>query len=298
MTDRADAVLHAAAARISVGETTAVAELTLCTRGDRVLLLGDTEALMAAITGVPLGAHVPRLSGGSLAVAGHDVATGAHRVVAGLAAFDPPLPMDWIVAEYLIWHARLGGASKAAAKTLARDALVTLELLAMATRPLSSTSLVQRRAVVLASALLGKPPLLVLDKPLDGLDEAAAGWLLELLARATADCSAIVSASNVRPNTSSGRLASTATDICLLRAGVLLTNAEPAELLCGAKMFEVTVRHNAGALRDALATRGLELQGGPCHFSLTVPDDMCASDILVAASEARATVVSCVPLLG
>jgi ABC-type multidrug transport system ATPase subunit len=291
-------VLAAQAARIAVADTTSISELTLSTHGARVLMVGATESLMASLTGVPMNdGGGARVVAGSLLLLGRDVARGDHREVAGLMAFEPPMPMSWNAAEYLHWRARLRGISEGMAAAV-HAVLNELELERLLHRRLDSLNPEERRALRLAAALLGEPAVLVLDQPLRGLDERAAAWLLELLARATAERAAIVSIADIAPGSMSGELANSASDVCLLRDGQLLLHADPRDLFAEARVFELTVRSHADELRDALERRGIELRGGPKHFWLSAPANMGVGDVLHAASEARAAVVSCVPLLG
>src|SRR5699024_3666922 len=97
-------LLAASEARIAVDGVTAIDRLTLATEGDHVLVAGDTRALFAAITGVPLADPAApegddgALPGeafvvaGTLSVAGHSVAERAHLATIGAAPLDPPLP--------------------------------------------------------------------------------------------------------------------------------------------------------------------------------------------------------------
>ena len=106
-----------------------IESLDLQTRGDRVVVLGAAESLLAALCGAPRGAAVgepddlARVVGGSLQVLGRDVASGAHREVMGFAPLDPPLPGSWSVEDYLGWGLRLGGVPRRRAGALALAAL-------------------------------------------------------------------------------------------------------------------------------------------------------------------------------
>ena len=84
----------------------------------------------------------------------------------------------------------------------------------------------------------------------------------------------------------------------MLRDGELVLQATPSSMLAGARCYELTVVAGADALREALARRGVELNGGPQHFSVTLPGELGPSDVLAAAASARASVVGCLPLIG
>jgi len=87
-------VLEAEGARVAVDGATAIEELSLQSRGQRVLLLGDAAALLAVLTGAPLGraAGEPseptgraRLVRGELRLRGRDVGKGKHHAAVGSA---------------------------------------------------------------------------------------------------------------------------------------------------------------------------------------------------------------------
>jgi ABC-type multidrug transport system ATPase subunit len=292
---------------VVVDGASAVRELTLRSRGDRVLLVGQTEPLMGLLTGAPLSlderrspsaSGVARLASGTLRVAGHEVRKKAHLRAVGVAPRDPPLPSQWVGLDYLRWSARLRGAGRRASGVQAEAALEALGIGELRRRMLSAMSRPQRQALGLARALLGEPDTIVIDEPLHDLDGDAAALMLQLLDRACAGRAVLLSLPRVQPAATQSSLARSASDVCVIRDGRLLLHASPDELFASARLYEVTVAHGAEALRSTLASRGAELEGGPTHFSARTPATMGAGDILAAAAEARAAVVSCQPLLG
>ncbi len=300
--------LEAEDAHIVVGGTTMMAGLSLQTRGDRVLLVGSTDALVAAITGVPRSpsgdgpAPPARVVAGSLRVAGAEVGSGEHRARCGVAPLDPLLPPSWSVLEYLTWGARLGGASKDAARALGHRALERLGLAALGRQRLRKLGRLDRRTVILALSVVRDPPVILLDDPLASLEDDELTAVLTLMAAAAESRAAIIAVPQLRAPRPAAHLARTATDVCLFRGGELVLTTEPARLFDAATVheatvYEVTVSEGAEGLRQALADRGFDLQGGPEHFSVSLPGDRGASDVLAAAAEARAAVTACVPLL-
>ncbi|MBW2458125.1 MAG: ABC transporter ATP-binding protein [Deltaproteobacteria bacterium] len=295
--------LEAQDARIVVGDTTVMTGLSLQTRGDRVLLVGSAEALVAAIIGVPGrprgdGPDPPaRVVDGSLRVGGAEVATGEHVARCGVAPLEPLVPPGWSVQEYLGWGARLGGVSKGETKALAHRALERLGLGALRRRRLRTLDRLERRGVTLALAIVRDPLVIVVDDPLASLDDDEVTAALTVMAAAAEGRAAIIAVPQLTAPSPAAHLARTATDVCLFRGGELVLTAEPARLFGAATIYEVTVKEGGEALRRALAERGLDLRGGPEHFSVSLPGDRGTSDVLAAAAEARAAVTSCVPLL-
>jgi ABC-type multidrug transport system ATPase subunit len=289
-------LLEARALRVVLGGAVIVEDLTLTTRGDRVLLVGGARGIMATLSGVPHGStsEQARVAGGSLTVLGCDVASGAHRTVAGFAPLDPPIWPRFTVMEYLAWHARLCGYAKRAARARALAVLQLLKLEEGRRRRLAGLPLVARRALAIAAALVNEPKALVIDNPFEELDTQAQDYMQELIARASAGRATLLAFPELAAAPAS--LLQSATDVCVLRDGRLVTQGEPAALFGGARLFEVAIARGADALRAELSHDGLTLEGGPVHFVLRIPEGRTATDVLAAASRARAAVVRCMPV--
>lgn len=304
-------VLFASHARIAVDDAVAADDLSVITRGDRVLFVGDVTVLFAALSGVPLLAatHEPppaetplageaRVVGGEVRLHGHDVATQEHLAVAGFAPLDPPVPRTMTALAYVAWAARLAGARPRAAPEMASAALRRVGLESAASRPAAALGLAERRALQLAKAIVHAPPVLVAEAPLDRLEGAAASFVAGALSAATEGRRALLSARRIDPATPEGALARAASHLVLIGESGVLAEGSPAELAGSARIYRLTVASNAEALQLALATRGLVLSRGPVHFTVALPEGTTTAAVLAAASEARAAVVEMVPLLG
>ncbi|RMG97134.1 MAG: ABC transporter ATP-binding protein [Deltaproteobacteria bacterium] len=136
--------------------------------GERVGLLGPNGAGKSTLMRLCCG--VLALQRGSIEVCGFDVRHDRleARARIGYLPETAPLPPELKVVEYLRFRARLRGLSRpaeAAAEVLDRTATGHV-----ADRLIGHLSRGYRQRVGLADALLGDPPLLILDEPTVGLD--------------------------------------------------------------------------------------------------------------------------------
>jgi ABC-2 type transport system ATP-binding protein len=302
------AVIAALDARISVDGAVAIDRLTLVTQGDRVVLAGDPAALLAAITGASLspGASIEddELPGeayviaGSLLVAGRDVASGAHTAAIGAALLDPPLPPSWSAEEYVTWGARLGGAPRRAARELAAQAIARVGLFAVRKRAASGLSIPERRALCLAQAAVLSPEVLIAEAPLSGLSGDAAALVIAALGAVTEGRRAVITASRLDPASPEGALCRGADHLIVLAGGEVALEGPPGELFAGARVYSLMVSRNATLLQAELASRGIDLRGGPIRFSAALPEGTSTRDILLSAQAANAAVVELVPVIG
>jgi len=314
-------LLRARDARIAVDDVVAMDRLTFDAPGDRVLLAGEVSELVAVLTGVPLAARArrdvseelpgeARVVGGSLFVAGRSV--GSHLaasgdakgrsiagagVVCGTAPLDPPLPADWTAEDYVAWSARLSGASARAARELAGPALARVGLGALRRRPLGALAIPERRALLLAHAIVTSPEVLIAEAPLSGLEGSAFDFVLAAVAAATEGRRAILSGARLDPGAPESVLARGASYVVVLLAGEVALEGKPSELFSAATIFGLTIRSNAEPFRAELASRGIALRGGPRRFSAALPEGATSTDILAAARASGAALVELVPLV-
>jgi ABC-2 type transport system ATP-binding protein len=96
------------------------------------------------------------------------------------------------VREHLVLFARLKGLSKEEAVSASDEALEDLGLTAQAGRRVGSLSGGQRRRILIGLALLGRPPLLILDEPTTGLDPTSRHAVWRVLRRAVERGSSVV----------------------------------------------------------------------------------------------------------
>src|SRR5437660_9248358 len=113
-----------------------------------------------------------RPSSGTARIAGLDVvadAPAARRRV-GYVPEDAPLYLGMGVREFLIFMGRLKGLTRASLGAAVDAATERLRLGPMRAAQIGRLSRSDRQRVAIAQALLGDPPLLILDEPTNGLD--------------------------------------------------------------------------------------------------------------------------------
>ena len=109
---------------------------------------------------------------GRVRVAGHDVARNsmAVRQATGYLPEGVPVYPEMRVGEYLRYRARLKGIRRRDRRLAVDEALTTAGVAELARRVIGTLSRGYRQRVGLADALVGKPPVLILDEPTVGLD--------------------------------------------------------------------------------------------------------------------------------
>ena len=122
-------------------------------------------------------------SAGSARINGFDVFESpldAKRAI-GYLPETPPLYVEMTVAEYLRFVARIKGLSGAAIGAEVKRVTELTGLGPETKRLIGNLSKGFRQRVGLAQALLGSPPLLILDEPTEGLDPKQRGEVLTML---------------------------------------------------------------------------------------------------------------------
>jgi ABC-2 type transport system ATP-binding protein len=145
---------------------------------------GKSTALMAIAGGL-------RPSAGAIAIAGVDLATAplAAKRKVGFADQPPSLYEYFTIAEHLEMIGAVRGGSD---RERERQLLDALGLAAVADRPCRELSFGMRQRVGLAAALVGDPPLILLDETLNGLDPHASRRARTVLAAAVERGAAVV----------------------------------------------------------------------------------------------------------
>ncbi|HEY6131071.1 MAG TPA: ATP-binding cassette domain-containing protein, partial [Halioglobus sp.] len=111
-------------------------------------------------------------SAGSIIIDGEDLASDARTVQQHLGYLPENLPVypDMMVADYLDYVATLKGIPAPVRLRTVRDVLLATDLTPRALDPIRILSRGFRQRVGVAQAILGRPRLLILDEPTNGLD--------------------------------------------------------------------------------------------------------------------------------
>jgi ABC-2 type transport system ATP-binding protein len=201
--------------------------------GEAVLLVGRNGAGKTTVLRIAAGFLDP--DAGDVVVAGIAMARERARAQAKLGYLPEhaPAPGELTVREHLVLRARQ---KRVAAAGL--DRAIALAGLGDTLRQrIATLSKGFRQRVGLADALLGDPPLVILDEPTSGMDPIQVRQLREHLAVAARDRAVLVSSHAVAD------LEPLATRVAVLRAGALVAVATPAALCerTGAARLEAAV---------------------------------------------------------
>lgn len=139
-------------------------------RNEIVGLLGHNGAGKTTIMRMLSGYLEP--CAGSIHIDGIDLATGAQQIQQQLGYLPENLPVypDMLVADYLEYAATLKGIPGEQRYQRIREALAATELAPRALDSIGILSRGLRQRVGVAQAILGRPRLLILDEPTNGLD--------------------------------------------------------------------------------------------------------------------------------
>lgn len=131
--------------------------------------------------------------------------------------------------DHLAWVARTNGISLLRVD----EVLAAVELTDAARARVGTYSLGMGQRLGIAAALLGDPPVLVLDEPANGLDPQGIRWLRELLrARAEAGGTVLLSSHLIR------EVAGLADDLVVIAAGRTVAQGPTADVAAGHHTLE------------------------------------------------------------
>jgi ABC-2 type transport system ATP-binding protein len=190
--------------------------------GEAVLLVGRNGAGKTTLLRIVTGFLDP--DAGEVTVDG--VSMADHRARAqrrlGYLPEQAPAPPDLIVRDHLRLRAHQKGVAdvEAAIARAVEAAAITSEL----GRRIGTLSKGFRQRVGLADALLGEPPLLVLDEPTSGMDPIQTAQMRNYLTAAARERAVLISSHAVSD------LEPLATRVAVLRAGALVAQGTPEAL--------------------------------------------------------------------
>jgi ABC-2 type transport system ATP-binding protein len=298
---RNDAPLLAATnLRVDLGGAAVLDRVSFQSRGRSIAIVGDGHGLVASIAGQA------RVRSGNLVLRGHDVARRQHRAagrtptdpdgdLVGIAPLDPPLPDRITAREYLAWSARLAGIASSPANKLAASTLASLDLDRLAKSRLDELPLPERRALVIAQAVVTGPAVLVATAPLSGLSGQAATYVERVLATAARDRAWIVSLSSVHAGSPEHTVAAAADDLLVFASGSLVRAGKLRRMEDESSAFSLMIRGRTAGFRAALEARGVGLSGGPRRFFVDLPPEMTTQDLLALSVQVGAPIVELLP---
>jgi ABC-2 type transport system ATP-binding protein len=152
--------------------------------------------------------------------------------------------------NHLLWLAHSQGLSARRVKEVVQQAGLGNAI----RRNAGGYSLGMRQRLGLAAAMLGDPPILMLDEPFNGLDPEGIVWIRGLLRSLAAEGRAVLVSSHLM-----SELQDTASHLVVIGRGRLVADASVAELVAAASSGRVLLRTSARsqaltALADAGAT--------------------------------------------
>jgi len=123
---------------------------------------------------------------------------------------------------------------------------------AVASRRVKGFSLGMKQRLGIAAALLGDPPILMLDEPVNGLDTEGIAWIRQFLRALAADGRTVLVSSHLM-----SEMAQTADRLIVIGRGRLLADTTTAELISSSTRQDVLVRSpRAAELAGLMTARG------------------------------------------
>ncbi|MCX4910644.1 ABC transporter ATP-binding protein [Streptomyces sp. NBC_00878] len=151
-------------------------------------------------------------------------------------------------------HLRVLAVSNRLPERRVDEALEEAGLASVARRRVRTYSLGMRQRLGIAAALLGDPPVVLLDEPSNGLDPEGIIWIRELMRRLAGEGRTVLVSSHLMNET-----ASFADHLVVLGRGRLLADTPMREFIHARVEPRVRVRTTDGAaLRDLLARHGYD----------------------------------------
>jgi len=201
-------------------------------------------------------------------ILGLDKATGGSVTVNGQAYRDIPAPMQEIGAlidpsavhggrsayHHLLWQAQAGGLPRHRVD----DVLELVGLADVAGKKVGGFSLGMKQRLGIASALLGDPPVLLFDEPVNGLDPEGIQWIRALMRRFAAEGRTVFISSHLM-----NEMEHTADHVLVIGRGRLVADLPMAEFMQqGAHSHVRVVSPQAHALHPLLVAKGAQVTNG------------------------------------
>lgn len=164
------------------GNTNAVNDISFRIASNEIVgLLGHNGAGKTTVMRMLTGYLEPH--SGSIHIHGLSMADQSRQVQQQLGYLPEHLPVysDMMVADYLDYAATLKGINKRDRTAAIRQALLATDLTDRALDPVATLSRGLKQRVGVAQAILGRPRLLILDEPTNGLDPQQTEHMRQLI---------------------------------------------------------------------------------------------------------------------
>jgi ABC-2 type transport system ATP-binding protein len=230
------------------GPTVAVDELSITVQPGRVTgFVGPNGAGKTTTMHVLLG--LAAADAGEALVGGRRYTTIARPLTVVGALLDAgAVHPSRSARNHLRWLARSNGIPSRRADEM----LDLVGLSSAARRPAGTLSLGMRQRLGVAAALLGDPPILILDEPTNGLDPEGIRWMRESLRGFAADGRTVFVSSHLM-----SELEDTADHLIVIGRGRLLADVSVDELIANASDSRVEVKTpDAATAMTVLANSG------------------------------------------
>jgi ATP-binding cassette subfamily A (ABC1) protein 3 len=124
-------------------------------------------------------------SGGDISINGHDIIKGFNQVrkLIGYCPQHDAIFELMTVEQHLEYYARLKGVIKDKRKILVEDAIQKMNLEEHRKKAAGSLSGGNKRKLSVAIAVLGNPPIILLDEPSAGMDPEARRFMWSVVAK-------------------------------------------------------------------------------------------------------------------
>lgn len=228
------------------GSVTAVDQVSFTIDTNEVVgLLGHNGAGKTTVMRMLSGYLEP--SGGTVRFRSTDLAENPHAIQRQLGYLpeNPPVYPDMAVADYLDYAATLKGIPRRERMARVRDAVQATDLAERALDSIDTLSRGLRQRVGVAQAILGRPRLLILDEPTNGLDPHQAEHMRQLIRRLARRATVILSTHIM------GEVEAICDRVLILRNGHLVLDQHLEVLRTSRSLFLRTDR-GAGQLSEHL----------------------------------------------
>lgn len=266
------------------GQRRAVNQVTFALeKGQVVGLLGLNGSGKTSILRILAGDLEP--SAGMARIQDYDLLEQpqAYRRQVGFLPDRVPLYPDLSVREYLDYLARLRGAQGGQRVV---DVCERVDLASYLDEPIVNLSHGYRKRLGIASAIIHRPALILLDEPISGLDPMQIVEMRKLIRELAQDYSVILSSHFL------SEISQTCDQLLVLREGEIVAQESEASLqgrLASGAAYDLEIRGDEQAIRSCLEPLGsvdLEELGDGCYRA-RISGSMAAEDLANAVVGAK-----------